>query len=170
MIALCRRRSVFSSETSLITDSIQTTRKLTLLRASWGPAEGIHRSACGPQAGNRQPLITMQLWLHVAIRNGSVMLNAFAPRRGSLRGLRLVSFHSSAQLSALRVNCDGIETLFRDLHDSPLGDKSDPAARAGKRLTTQKSKTSLSVIVLGTSTTLAARRHVGREAKCSVQS
>lgn len=60
------------------------------------------------------------------------MLNAFAPRRGSLRGLRLVSFHSSANPSALRVSYDGLETLFRDLHDSPSGDKSDPAARAGK--------------------------------------
>ncbi len=60
------------------------------------------------------------------------MLTAFAPRRGSLCGLRLVSFHSSAHPSALRVSCDGMDTLFRDLHDSPSGDKSDPAARAGK--------------------------------------
>ncbi len=60
------------------------------------------------------------------------MLNAFAPRRGSLRGLRLVSFRSSAHPSALRVTYDGLDMLFRDLHDSPSGDKSDPAARAGK--------------------------------------
>ncbi|DBA78072.1 TPA: hypothetical protein ACH3X2_008046 [Trebouxia sp. C0005] len=58
------------------------------------------------------------------------MLTAFAPRRGSPRGLRLMSFHSSAQPSALRVSCNGMDTLFRDLHDSPSGDKSDPA-RAG---------------------------------------
>ena len=60
------------------------------------------------------------------------MLNAFAPRRGSLRGLRLMSFHSSSHPSAPRVSCDGMDTLFRDLHDSPSGDKSDPAPRAGK--------------------------------------
>ena len=60
------------------------------------------------------------------------MLNAFAPRSGSLRGLRLVSFHSSTHASALRVSYDGLDTLFRDLHDSPTGDKSDSAARAGK--------------------------------------
>lgn len=60
------------------------------------------------------------------------MLNAFAPRRGSLRGLRLVSFHSSAHPSALRISYEGMDTSFRVFHDSPSGDKSDPAARAGK--------------------------------------
>ncbi len=98
------------------------------------------------------------------------MLNAFAPRRGSLRGLRLVSFHSSSHPSALRVSCDGMDTLFRDLHDSPSGDKSDPAPRAGKETYKQNLKTSLSAVVLGTSMTLDTCRHVGREAKCSGQS
>lgn len=60
------------------------------------------------------------------------MLNAFAPRRGSLRGLRLVSFHSSAHPMALRVTYNGLDTLFRDLHNSPSEDKGDPAPRAGK--------------------------------------
>lgn len=59
------------------------------------------------------------------------MLNAFAPRRGSLRGLRLVSFHNSAHPMALRVTYNGLDTLFRDLHDSPSEDKGDPAPRAG---------------------------------------